>query len=287
MTRVAVISTRTTRRSLVVCEAMVAGIRAVGDACDVVDEADYPVRPDHEVAVFYGLGGRLRRIFQQYREAGLTAVYIDLGWWMRKEPTFYSGYHKFAINSRHPTAYFQKVKHHRDRFDVFGLGVQPRDRLGDAILLAGMGDKAATVEGFVVEEWERKAIARIREFTDREIIYRPKPSWKSAAPIEGTTFSHPDQPLDEVLVRARAVVTHHSNVAVDAQVIGIPTYSEDGVASVREIGVPLLERIETWGVAPVAERRQWLRDIAYQQWNVEEMTQGLPWRYLRTEGLVP
>lgn len=257
---------------------MFAGIRAAGDRPEHFTQGEY-TEPLHDVAVFYGYTKTLRKVMADYIKAGRKAVYIDLGYWRREGLT---GYHKISVNDRHPTAYFQKRKHNAYRANSISVSVKPWHN-GSHIIIAGMGDKAAEAEGFQVEAWERRAIEALRMVTDRRIIYRPKPSWLRAQPIPGADYSPPSQPLDHILKSAHAIVTHHSNVAVEALVEGVPAFCWKGVA------VPLasqdLKLIET----PVRSdaRQQWVNDIAFTQWNINEMRLGLPWACLKEEGLIP
>jgi hypothetical protein len=171
-----------------------------------------------------------------------------------------------------------------DRFDQHGLTLEPMKKRGDYILLAGMSRKAAKSWRYHPEEWERDAIRQIKEVTDRPILYRPKPSWKNAKPIEGTHYSNRQSRLEPVLRGAWAVVTHHSNVAVDGLITGIPCFLQTGVA--RPLGLDDLTRIEEPFYPEGDVVRQWAYNVAYSQWNVPEMRLGLPWRHMKKEGLL-
>lgn len=282
---VAVVQLRDHTRSRVICEAMARGIAANGDRPIRCWADDYRGRPEHRLAVFYGLEGRARELFADYRATpGFTAIYVDLGYWGRREGGRWTGYHKVCINSRHPTEYFQRRPHGAERFERFNVPVRPwRDAMGPGhILLAGMGDKGAEAEGYHAEEWERFAIAELRRATRRPIIYRPKPSWKGAKPIQGVLYSPRTQEVGDVMRGAFAVVTHHSNVAVDAILEGVPAICFGGVA------VPMAsQRFEEIERLPRREGRlQWAADIAWQQWSVAEMASGYCWGELKREGLV-
>ena len=78
-----------------------------------------------------------------------------------------------------------------------------------------------------------------------------------------------------------ALVTHHSNAAVDALAAGIPVFCEDGAASL--LSMPRLADIEN---PPLPEgRAQFFADLAYCQWSVPEMASGACWDYLIGEHL--
>lgn len=243
----------------------------------------YRGRPDHDVAIFYGLADRLRDVFEDYR-AKRRAIYIDLGYWGRRKRTRWDGYHKLVLNARHPTEYFQSRQHPADRFAQFKVPIKPwrAPRAGAPILVAGMSAKAAAAEGLAPEQWERATIAELVTLTDRPIIYRPKPNWPDAKPIRGSIWGGGDVPLERALSACHAVVSHHSNVAVDALLAGIPCICPGGVASV--LAGHDLTQIES---PPMPEgREQWAADLAYTQWSMEEMHTGAAFRYLINEGLI-
>lgn len=272
------------RRSRVICDAMAAGLRRHGIVARRRGEHEY-AGVEADVAVFYGLAGRLASALQAYPAAGATAVYVDLGYWLRREGGRYTGWHKVAVNARHPTAYFQRRRHDDSRLRRCGVTPQAWRDNGSAapVLLAGMGAKAAESLGMQPEEWERRAIADIRRHSSRPIIYRPKPSWRDARPIEGTVFDREDRPIERHFPRIHAVVTHHSNAAVEALAGGLPAFCWEGVASTMSLQD--LSRIES--PHRPDGRAQWLNDIAWCQWSPAEMEAGACWQYLRDERLVP
>lgn len=245
--------------------------------------ATYRGNPDHDVAIFYGLAEGLRKVFEDYKRTR-RAIYIDLGYWGRRKRTRWDGHHKFALNSRHPTDYFQKIVHPSDRFRSFRTHIKPwREPTANGhVLVVGMSAKAAAAEGFDAEEWEKNTIARLAQFTKRPIIYRPKPNWLGAHEIKGSIWGGGGVELEDAFKGCHAVVAHHSNVAVDALIAGIPCICPGGAASV--LSGKTLDEIED---PPMPDgREQWAADLAYTQWSLEEMQSGAAWRYLIREGLI-
>lgn len=273
-------------RSRTVCAAMAAGIARVGDKPVLLSSVNYRSPADYDAAVFYGLGSNNPRMFRDFKARKKAAVYIDLGYWGRREGGRLTGYHKISVGDRHPTAYFQKRKHDNSRAAHFGLAPEPWRR-GGAILLCGMGPKAAEAEGFEPTQWERWAVAELRKHTDRPIIYRPKPNWPTARRLEGTEWGAvaKDGEIKDALDGVWAVVSHHSNANVEALQLGVPSFTLGGVA------LPLSEArfslIEAPRLPSDAVRAQWLADVAWTQWSVAEMAEGSPWAHLKEEGLVP
>lgn len=279
-TRVVVYAIEHNKRSKMVAAAMREGIQRCGETVKVVPTNCYR-GVDGQTAVFYGFDDTLQRIFKEYRAAGRNVVYVDLGYWGRREGGSLTGYHKVVVNARHPTEYFQAVEHPSDRFDHFRIDIADWG-VGDHILLAGMSAKGAAVDGFKPNEWETLVVAELRKFTDRRIIYRPKPSWIEARPIPGTEFAPDRDALDGLLKNCHAVVTHHSNVAIDGLMRGVPAFSMAGAGS--QLSLSDLSKIETpW--RPKG-RAQFCADLAYSQFTAAEMRSGVAWRHLKDEGLI-
>lgn len=272
------------QRSRTIREACIEGLARLGYEPIVMHEREYR-EPIGDWAVAYGLPGNLMQAFRDYPASGRQYVNIDLGYWGRHEGGRYVGFHKFAVNARHPTGYFQQRLHPGNRFEKFGLTIKPwrKSDPRDPVLVAGMSGKASAVAGLGYETWERAAIAQLRKHTKRPIIYRPKPTDKAAKPLDGTRFSPKSEDLMGLLRACHAVVTHHSNVAVDALIEGVPVFCDDGVATA--MGLSDLSQIDK-PIRPPG-REQWAADIAYAQWSVPEMKKGTPFRHLIEEGLIP
>lgn len=280
MSRIGIFFAPSNNRSILIADAMLKGIAAAGSEAAMIPSNRYHGILEYDVAIFYGLASGLNRVFHDYRKHR-KAVYVDLGYWSRRKRTRWDGYHKLALNSRHPTAYFQRTQHPPDRFNSHHLQIRPWREEGRHILVAGMSDKAAQAEGFQPHQWETETIQRLKLLTNRPIFYRPKPNWANARPIENSSFRR-DVPLENDLLDCHAVVAHHSNVAVDALLAGVPCICPGGVASVlsgRE-----LEQIDK---PPTPRgREQWAADLAYTQWSIAEIEGGDAFRYLVADGLI-
>lgn len=268
------------KRSKIVAQAMSAGLNRLGVPHDLRSSLTVRTGHDYSIALHYGLAQGLRQIFRKQKE-DRRAIYIDLGYWGRRKRTRFDGFHKVVLNDRHPTAYFQNIRHPSDRFHQFRIPVKSWRKAGRHILVAGMSNKAAAEEGFQPHQWERETINELRKLTDRPIVYRPKPNWDGARPISGSLWGK-SQTLEQSLQNCHAVVAHHSNVAVDALLAGVPCICPFGIAS--PLSGKSLDQIED--PPTPSNRSQWAADVAYTQWSIDEMERGDVWRYLDREGLV-
>lgn len=259
---------------------LVAGARRAGDEVTVMADTDFRLEhtQEYSTAIFWGYVLTLQAVMAGFNEAKKPPVYLDLAYWDRGRS------YKVSVGARHPTAYFQRVKHGSDRRVRYGVEPKPFAKNGRIILLAGMSVKGAWAEkegefGY----YERQVVEELRKHTDRPIVYRPKNKGVSVG-IPGTKLSLMSEPLVPLLRKSHAVVTRHSNVAVDGLVEGVPAFAKAGVASA--LGLQDLSKIETPYYPDEYAREQFLNDTAYCQWTEEELRDGTCWRHLKSEGLV-
>jgi hypothetical protein len=277
-TRVAVYTVLGRLRSRLVAEAVALGLSNKGVDHRMFYDQDY-FGPVADIAVFYGYEGTTPRIMHEYIAEGKTVVFIDLGYFERQKGGRYRGYHKVAINSRHPTAYIEKM---------MGLGlpkrrqdipeIQPWKKNGENILVTGMSARAAEAIGYDPGEWEADIIREIKfAYPHLNIIYRSKPTWIEARPLKYAQFEHgASGSIRRSLENAKVLVTRHSNTAVDALVHGIPIYCEEGVA--YPLAIHSINQLEN----PIYpdNREQWLNALAWCQFEMSEIESGLMWDFL-------
>lgn len=244
---------------------------------------------DCDVLCIWGMHPRWRDIYRRRLDAGKAVVVFDLPYWRRDRgnvPQAGSAV-KVSVGYWHPMDYCRRALEKpvdRSRFAALNVPIRPYRRRGDHILLAGLGPKSCDLYGIANQAWERETIARLRQHSDRPIVYRPKPSWsKRAPPIPGTTFSPAEQAFADVLRGAWAVVTHHSNASLEAVVNGIPAFATDGVGSLLSLAD--LSRIEDpWHAEP---RANLCAAVAHCQWTFEEVRRGRCWHHLKETRQIP
>lgn len=295
---------RTDTRSKVIAQAMYEGVLRSGDKASLVDGWKYETgHPTGDVAIFYGYKSNGREIFNDYLAAGKHVIFIDLGYWGRRHGGRYTGFHRFSVDSRHPSNHVMKKDMPADRLNVLRtlhaadmklpkpLGlitkdtdfeVKPWHKNGEYIVLAGMQKKSCDSYKLDYMEWETKAVNILKAHSKRPIVYRPKPKDDDAREIPGTIFSGRDEKLAKLFKSAWAIVTHHSNVAVDAVVEGIPIFCYDGIA--KPMGSDDLTKIETPNLT--GNRQQWLQNACYFQFSIPEMREGVPWRTFKQMGIL-
>lgn len=226
--------------------------------------------------VLFGIGGESREIMDAYLAFKRPIVFWDKGY-SRGE------WFRVSVNSFQPIDYFQDVPRPPDRFDALALEPQPYAVRGDAILLDGASNKFCLWQGLGNWiGWGQSVVDCIRLYTDRPIIYRPRPSHNLALDpplIRGAQISDLG-PLSDDLAKAALVVSYGGNIGFDCALAGVPHFAlGDSIA--RPISETDILRVgEPFIPDPVA-RRQWLADVAYCQWRIEEIESGHAWGEIR------
>lgn len=270
-------------RSKRIGEALLSGAKRVDMVTTVLNTIDESLSFDLVV----GYGWCHRATFEHYRSKGAKYIYIDLGYWNRKlYRSDYNGFHKCVLNNRHPTKYFRKRKRDSRRITPDAPTIQPwaSTHKSKHIVLAGMSAKGAMSLGLQPMEWERRTVEKLRKYTKRDIVYRPKPSWKGFTPIDGTHLSLDTQPISDILQNAHALVTYYSNASFDALAAGVPIYTVEGPAKVASIDC--IENIDNVDKYERIDRKQLFNDISYCHFTKDEIASGMMFSQFTMDGLI-
>ncbi len=248
------------------------------------DDTVVATEVEADIAILYGMGPSNLVIYNRFRDAGKPTVTIDLGYWNRGGPHNQNAYYKVSVNYWHPNQYLMKLNSTPWRFNRHNLTIQPWKRDTEhcrhAVLVAGMGTKGCDLYGIRHQSWDRWAVEEIQKYTDRKIIYRPKPSEVNPKPIDGTILSQSHENVKDIISRSWCIVTHHSNVAVDALLLGIPAICYGGAASCT-----LKSKIKDVETPDYIDREQFFHNLAYCQFSLQEMTTGECWGYIKNKVL--
>lgn len=268
-------------RERVFRECFEAGLQAHGDELEARKIGEECIVSDADVAVMFGV--KSRELWRAHARAGVRVVLIDKGYTRQSLPGVTHGwiYWRVSIGAHQPTHYLMSQNLSDDRALRVGWRLRPWRREGKHILLAGSSQKYHEfVELSGATDWVTKIVKRAGKLTDREIVYRPKPSWLDAEPVDGAIFQTDKTPPSEALKGAWATIVHGSSICVESVCQGVPVIVL-GDAVARPISSTTLEEIEYPRLASDAERWQWLSNLAYQQWTLREFSSGEAWNYLR------
>lgn len=263
-------------RDLAIAVAM--GAKACGDEVQILDvtSGEPEVR---ECDLVMKVGVKSRDWFKAYRQAGIGYCYFDKGYIRTRALVEWLDYWRMAVNGHQPTRYVEKSEHDRKRADAMDLELKPWQRDGNAIIVDGSSAKHYYFHDLGHPTPIARALVEQLRGCGRPIIYRPKPSWRDATPIEGTEFSR-DKDIRPDLRRAHVLITFGSNACFDAVLAGVPAIVlGDGIA--RPISSTSLDDLENPRRASEGERRQWLNNCAWCQFKLAEFRSGMGWRTIK------
>jgi hypothetical protein len=139
------------------------------------------------------------------------------------------------------------------------------------------------------QQWCQDVIHQLRQHTDREIFVRPHPrspvdlsdlpvSVTKPKPLSGT---YDDYDFIHVLDTSWAVINHNSNTGIQAAIHGVPVFV-DRSSRAAEVGNLNLRDIEN---PRRPGRQQWFNDLAWTEYTVEEIRQGIPLKLMLDQWL--
>jgi hypothetical protein len=258
---------------------MADGIRLRGDTAFLrVKNLDDPGE-DCDLACIVGV--KNLQMYQDYLARGVHVAYWDKGyirrlWRDENGKEEWLDYWRVSVNMHQPLPFIEKAKKGPQRAREAGMELMPWRKHGEAIIVDGSSAKHYAFHDLGnPTDVAKRIVDELRMLTPRPIIYRPKPSWTGAVPIEGTEYSN-GKDYRPAFARAHALVTYGSNLCYDAALAGVPSIVlGQGVA--RPISSTSLEEIENPRLATDAERQQWVSNVAWCQFKKEEMNNGVAW----------
>lgn len=210
----------------------------------------------------YGLGHPDRMHWTNAHIAkGGKLIGWDLGYWNRDKMM------RLTIGADHPWRLIKDMPSYR--FDESGLKItddhyNPQGH----ILLIGMGKKSRSQFSYHGQQWELKKLAEIKKaYPGREIFYRPKKP-------ESFAIKQKNGGLKDALNQCRLVVCRHSNIAIDACLLGIPVYCIDGAGRYL-----YSDDISNPANPDRQERLRFLQNLAWWQYSPDEAS--LAWEFIK------
>ena len=215
--------------------------------------------------VMYGDAYGLRSFLDAAIMSARDWVYLDNGYF---KPGHFNGFYRVTRGayacSGEPNAITQSRLR---RWQNLKLDIKPWQR-GSFILVCPPGESYGRWRGLDLGSWLQNTIETLRAHTDREIIVRTKPS----------PYERRNNPIQEALQGAHALVTYASNTATEALLEGVPVFCNGpkSECSAYHMCERDFSKIETPHYP--AERLAWACELAANQWSMGEIMNAACWR---------
>ena len=241
-------------------------------------------RPEADIVVMWswllGMYGR-DAIYNHYKNTNTKFLILEVGALQRNTSW------KVAIGGINRNANFANNSADDKRLALFDLSTKPWRSGGEHIIVCGQNEKSIAWDQGSTTNWVYQTIEWLRSQTERPIWFRPHPRYPVTIDqnkFANVSISMPKkiEGYDEVdfahaLQNAYAVVNYNSNPAIESVLAGVPVYV-DKSSLCWPVGNDIGSNIN---VPATPDRTQWLEQISYTEWFVEEIKQGLPWRRLK------
>jgi hypothetical protein len=255
-----------------------------------------------DVAVMYGSWKPERsnvhhKIRSSISESNTTFLCIEtplLGRIVNKENEYY----RVGVDGFLNRAAFWGVdkQYPDDRFRKLGLLYNgwTKNR-GNKIVIALQLAGDASLRHNDINDWCWDTVNTLRNYTDRPIEIRTHPAMSEKgwgnheelfrkilfSQIPNIKFINGhDIPWENQIFDAYCVVTYSSGLAIDAVLNGIPVIACDEGNFAWNVAERKLKNIESLRMASEDQVQKWLHNLAYCQWNVDEMESGECWSHL-------
>ena len=228
---------------------------AAGIGCRMAYAEDEPETLS-DIPVVWGVLRDSDRILAQAKAQSLYFFYIDHAYFNRGHGKSYR-----ISRNRYEAGPVRDCP--SDRIAQIGLEVRPWRTSGRDIIVCPPTDYFMQAHGCA--DWLDTTLERLEHFTDRPVVIREKPQPGETA-----------VPLEAALESAHALVTHSSNVAIEAACLGTPVFV-DPASAAAPIGRTDLSEIED---PYFPDREPWLAHLAYSQFSLDEIRDGSAWRLL-------
>ena len=222
-----------------------------------------------KVLVLYGWGGAGQQRAMRLHKGHYVA--LDLGYWERNGLD--RSKWRVSINGFHcPRLMMQGDTPPISRLLQSQVTIK-RDRRRDGpVLMIGNAPKSVTA---IAGDWAARKSREIKNlWPDKQLIYRPKPGRAPEKNVLYDGISTGD--INHAISKASVIVCRHSNVAVDACLMGVPVVAEDGAGAAI-----YPHRLEDWENQPSFQQREdFIQRLAWWQWSAYEIRQGKFWPWL-------
>jgi len=216
--------------------------------------------------LWHGRMKQNRAVWDHYRQQNRPVIVLEVSC-LQRDHTW-----KIGINGINAGSYFVPAQVDDTRIKKLGVSLQSWRQGENIVVCPQHGFSHQWRENPSVDDWLRNTITQIQQHTDRPIIVRPHPRF----PVNLKNITVSKAPFKQDLLNAWAVVNWNSNPGIESIIQGVPSFvGPDSLAA--PVANTNLADIET---PQMPDRTQWLNELAWTEWTIEEMAAGIPQKLL-------
>ena len=223
---------------------------AHGHGCRLLYAEDYEIGDEPGIPLVWGVLRGSDFIVDDAINNGRNFLYCDHAYFDRGHLKNY----RILLN-RHGLGNLRNCDFDRQR--LLNVRLSPWRKTGSHILVCPPTEYFMNAHHCPM--WLENTLSTLQAHTDRPIIVRGKPSADA-----------PQAPLSDQLLDCHALVTHSSNIAVEAIIAGVPAVVHSDCAAIS-VSESRLDRIEK---PKMPDRELWLANLAYTQFTFHEILNG-------------
>jgi len=224
------------------------------------------IKEKHDVAVFGILRGTEKWLWK-CKELGLNYYYFDHSYFFKA--------HKHRPNEISNILSYRLTKNAENLNRIVELDIEDKQRIqkyrhfsetlrlkniprgGNILIIPPTEAVCRYYKIPSLKKWERQVKEKVRQWSDREFIVRPKTV---------------DTPLEEDLQKAHCVITYQSTVGITAILKGIPVISDD-VSMCKPVSIDYVD-IEKEYVRDDDLVNKWIDSLLANQFTMQEIANG-------------
>ncbi len=252
------------------------GAKICNVATERVDEGKFNgYRSGFDMVAYCGMDGYARQILDTYTKRKVRVLLIDKGLIRNNNK---SSHNRVCIDCATPNLYLMRKNRPDDRWQALYQPLWPKRQPTPAYGRVLYANNSQVVHDFWglgnAQTYAEYVFRNLREVHAAEQLeYRPKRSldWHS---IRRVRMSLPPDTIEDALRRCKLLVTYGSSCAINAIMRGIPVIALGKCASDPVCPNKTFMSAHHPIFPSDSKRYQWLSNLAYAQWSLDEFRSG-------------
>lgn len=219
-----------------------------------------------------------RDIWQHFRKHNRPVVVLEVGGLIRGHTW------RIGLNGVNRQGVYWNQGNDAARAQKLGIRLEPWSPGGQHIMICLQRSESEQWRGLPpVDKWLTSIVHTLRQHTDRPIVVRSHPRQKISLSVDQIKMMVPQKLINTYDCfdfdprGSWAVINWSSNPAMQSVIQGVPAFvGPDSLAMPVSAGD--LSSIES---PARPDRQQWLNDLCYAEWTVDEIMAGIPQAMLK------